>query len=56
MADEDVTSSDIAQEIGRAIVEQAKSLADHGDSVSAAAALKNLAEAYAWLVRPNQPH
>jgi hypothetical protein len=56
MADEKVTNEEIVQAIGRAMIEQAKNLADYGDSKPAAAALKDLAEALAWLKYPNQPH
>lgn len=57
MADgEGTTKADISQAIGKAIVKQAEELADHGDSRAAAAALKDLAEAMAWLSNPNQPH
>ncbi|GGS81833.1 hypothetical protein [Streptomyces griseoviridis] len=56
MADEEVTRKEIAQEIGRAMIEQAKNLANYGDSKVAAAGLKDLAEALAWLNHPNQPH
>lgn len=57
MSDEEaVTKVEIAQSLGRAIVKQADALADHGDSRVAAAGLKDLAEALAWLKYPNQPH
>lgn len=51
-----VTKQEIAQAIGRAMLEQAQNLADYGDGVKAAAGLKDLAEAWAWLNHPTQPH
>ncbi|MFJ4918124.1 hypothetical protein [Streptomyces sp. NPDC088726] len=44
------------QAIFDAIVEQAKNLQDYADSRSAAEGLKSLAEAFAWLTNPGQPH
>lgn len=56
MSSEKTTAEEMQQAIGNAIVEQAKNLATYGDSKVAAAGLKDLAEAVAWLKYPNQPH
>lgn len=39
-----------------AIINQAKSIKQSSGQESAASALKNLAEAYAWVSHPTQPH
>ncbi|GGQ48662.1 hypothetical protein [Streptomyces asoensis] len=57
MADEQpVTSTEMAQAIAEAIMKQAAKLAEVPDSPAAAAGLKDLAEAYAWLKYPSKPH
>lgn len=56
MADESITRADVAQAIAQAIVKQAQALATSRDAMGAAAGLKDLAEASAWLNQPNQPH
>ncbi|MGW2210138.1 hypothetical protein [Streptomyces sp. NPDC001781] len=57
MADEQpVTAAEMAQAIAAAIMDRAEKLTKYPDSREAAAGLKDLAEAYAWLKSASQPH
>lgn len=49
-------TADLAQNAKQAILEQAASLAENVKSEAQARAVLSLAEAYAWIDRPDQPH
>ncbi|MFE7754295.1 hypothetical protein [Streptomyces sp. NPDC057429] len=54
MADEQNIKYQAQEALYKEIIANVKALEDHRSNSSAA--LKNLAEAWAWLSHPNQPH
>ncbi|MFD3640987.1 hypothetical protein [Streptomyces griseus] len=54
MAEERNIKYEAQEAIYKEIIESVKALEDHRSSSSAA--LKNLAEAWAWVAHPGQPH
>lgn len=50
------TQDEVREQLLKSIADNAKRTDDFTNQVTRSEALKNLAEAYAFLISPNQPH
>lgn len=56
MADQAPQSGDVKSVLYTAIIEATADLRENAGAAAQAEGLKNLAEAFAWVTYPNQPH